>query len=112
MKKLALILLVVLAGCGTGRLDQGIIELNQRQSDFVRAWGLPDRQYTKTGDEITSAGWGGYGGSFFRGKRLFEIWVYESRKTELAFDNKKRLAGYKTDLSRQELQNTFVGDKP
>ena len=102
----------LVTACGSvGRLDQGIIELGATQSQFINAWGLPDRQYLRSSDEFVSAGWKGTSGGFFKGKKAIQVWVYESRKTELAFGEDKKLVGYNTELSRQQLQDSFVGPK-
>lgn len=61
----------------------------------------------RSGEEFTSANWNGFGGGQFKGKTDYCVWIYESRKTELAFDRKRNLVGFTTDLSRQELEATY-----
>jgi len=51
------------------------------------------------------AGWGGGGGSFFRGQQILEVWVYERKKAELVFTDRKVLAGWKSDATVKELSS-------
>lgn len=107
---LALALLLTSA-CHTNRvhpLQQGLLQLGLHSSEFIRYWGLPDRQYVTASDQLASASWSRHGGgSFFKGKQPIEVWVYKARKTELAFNKDRRLAGYVTELTRQELADTI-----
>jgi hypothetical protein len=118
MRVIGLAVLVAVSpfvACSATRLDQGILDLGTNQSAFVDVWGLPDRQQVRTSEEFASAsaGWGTSGGSFrfAKGKAPLDVWVYESRKTELVFDTKKRLVAFRTDLSREELKATYMQKK-
>ena len=107
----AALLLVSLASCsGTGRLSEGIIDLEEEVEIFINAWGYPDRQRLITGSEVLEAkagsGFGGISGSFFKGKHTYEVWEYDSRKTKLFFEDRE-LMGYQTELSRSELKMSF-----
>lgn len=106
----ALVALIILSACSPciGRLDVGVIDLGTQQECFVNAWGLPHRQYTAASDEFVSAGWTSMGGGFFKGKRMLDVWVYETPKAELVFSG-RRLVGYKTGLTREELQRDYQG---
>jgi hypothetical protein len=103
----ALVCLLLLGSCATARdqasIRDGLLTLNLRQAAFLEEWGKPDRTYATTGEEIIRAGWNGGGGSFFRGKEAFEVWIYEARKTELVFSRRKVLVGWKTDATVKEL---------
>lgn len=107
-------LLLLVGGCTAvihqDAIRKGMLQPGLSRIAFEREWGLPQRTRMSTGQEIISAGWGARGGGFFKGKVAYEIWVYENRDVELAFDNKKRLVGWKTDKSVQEL-STPVGEK-
>jgi hypothetical protein len=106
MKKfIALAILCVLTACTTNRqlIRGGMLALGMPQSAFLAEWGKPTRQSTTTSEEMMSAGWNEFGGSFFKGKRMFEVWIYEDQKTELVFQRNKRLAAWKTRSTVQEL---------
>jgi len=77
--------------------------MNLPQSAFLAEWGKPDRIYVTTGEDIVKAGWGSAGGSFFKGKETYEVWVYEAKKTELVFSRKRRLETWKSELRVSEL---------
>src|SRR3954468_20527541 len=109
MKRLpALAMALVLMACAT--YDQeiirdGMLTLSLRQSAFMDEWGKPDRTFVTSGQDIMQADWNRSGGGFFKGRQTFEVWVYAARKTDLLFDRKKRLAGWKTDATVQELSS-------
>jgi hypothetical protein len=108
MKKILVVMIaVLLVSCGTLRdqekIQDGLLTLGLRQAAFLSEWGTPDKTYATTGQDIVSAGWNGSGGSFFKGKETFEVWVYDARKTELIFGRKKSLVGWKTNATTKEL---------
>jgi len=108
MKRLAaLAMALILISCAHDQetIREGMLTLNLRQSAFLDEWGKPDRTYVTSGQEIMQAGWNQQGGGFFKGRETFEVWVYTARKTELLFNRKKRLAGWKTDATVQELSS-------
>ncbi len=102
-----LVLVLALAGCATMRgrdqLRDGLLTMGIPQSSFLEVWGMPDQTYVTSGQDIMEAGWNQGSGSFFRGKRTFEVWKYESKKTELIFDRRKNLAAWKTNATVKEL---------
>jgi|SRR5258708_18297259 len=104
---LAAIAVVILVSCAAvqdrQKIQDGLLTMGLRQSAFLEEWGKPDRTHVTSGQEIMRAGWSGGGGSFFRGKETFEVWVYEKRKTELVFNRRKTLAGWQTDATVREL---------
>ena len=109
MRKIILGLLIgiLVVSCGARRdahsIREGLLTLNLRQQAFLSEWGKPDRTFVTTGSEIVQAGWSGTNGGFFKGKQTLEVWVYESKKTELVFGRNKLLAAWKTEASVQEL---------
>jgi len=104
---LMLVIAFALVACAHDQetIRSGMLTLNLRQSAFLDEWGRPERTYVTSGQDIIRAGWSGNGGNFFRGRDTFEVWVYPAKKTELVFDRKKRLAGWKTDATVQELSS-------
>jgi hypothetical protein len=100
---------VLIIGCSGVRNREavctGFLKVGLSSDAFKQVWGLPTRTKVVSGDEIVSAGWGGHGGSFYKGKTHFEVWAYEDRQVELAFD-RGRLAGWKTDKTLKELDSS------
>ena len=108
MKYFALLLTLVcllFVSCSSDRaqLREGMLGLRLRQSAFLDEWGKPDRTHTATGDEVTNVQWSKTGGGFYKGKHTFEVWTYESRKTELTFNYKHRLVGWTSQATVKEL---------
>jgi len=108
MKKLFLVVVaLLLISCATLRdrekIRDGLLTMDLRQAAFLEEWGKPDRTYVTSGQDIVTAGWSGASGGFFKGKEAFEVWVYERKKTELVFNRKKTLTGWKTNATVQEL---------
>lgn len=82
----------------------GLLEVGIYRDAFQQMWGTPTRTGVVSGDEILKAGWGGGGGSFYKGKTHFEMWSYEDRGVILFFTTKERkLAGWTTQKTVQEL---------
>ena len=116
------LLVIVLSSCSTNStkpphpLEHGMLRLGELSERFIKYWGLPDKQYVTTSEELISAGWSRESGRFFKGRVPLEVWVYTSRKTELAFSRQHRpglghtleLVGYETKLSRKELSDSVV----
>ena len=106
---IAILILSGITGCAhfdRERIRDGLLTQNIRQSAFLDEWGKPDRIYLKSGDEIIQASVNSFrGGSFYKGKHTFEVWVYESKKTELVFNSRKRLAGWTTSATVNELSS-------
>lgn len=76
---------------------------------FERAWGLPEKTAMVSGEEIMQAGFGhkpfrGQTGNFYKGKLLYETWIYEKRGVTLLFQN-KRLVNWVTDKTVKELND-------
>lgn len=107
--------LSLITACHTNKihpLQQGLLRLGEHSSVFAKYWGLPDKQYVTASDQLTTANWSRYGGGgVFKGKQPVEVWVYTTRKTELAFNKERQLVGYTTELTRQELADTVVKEK-
>lgn len=109
MKLIVLFSIAVMLTCCTGVKNRrlvcsGLLQVGISSDAFKQVWGLPTRTKILSGDEIVTAGWGGGGGSFYKGKSYFQVWVYEDRGVELAFSTKDRnLVGWDTKKSVQEL---------
>ena len=53
-------------------LQQGLLRL-EHSSVFAKYWGLPDKQYVTTSDQLTTANWSRHGGGgVFKGKQPVE----------------------------------------
>jgi hypothetical protein len=104
---IVLITLVFLASCATYRdqqkIKEGMLTMNLRQSAFLKEWGKPYKIHTTTSEEIMSAGWNGMGGGFRKGKDVLEVWVYDTKKTELVFNRRKLLVNFRTEATVEEL---------
>ena len=107
---LGFVIALLLTGCGPYRVERdretirdGLLTLNLRQAAFLEEWGKLDRTRNRQGKEMMRAGWGSGGGSFFKGQQTLEVWVYEKKKTELVFTERKVLAGWKSDATVKEL---------
>jgi hypothetical protein len=72
---------------------------------FLDVWGKPDRTSTISSDEVSQANLSRFGGSFFRGKQTLEVWTYDSRHADLVFDKRKKLIGWKTDRTVDQLSS-------
>ena len=111
-----LVVVLILAGCATMRgseqLRGGLLTMGIPQASFLEVWGKPDQTYVTSGQDIMEAGWNQGGGTFFRGKRTFEVWKYESKKTEVIFDRRKNLAAWKTNATVRELAVPAMEAKP
>lgn len=83
----------------------GLLQIGIPSDAFKQIWGLPTRTKIATGDDIVAAGWGRGGGSFFKGKAHYEVWSYEERGVDLAF-NGRRLAGWNTQKTLKELDSS------
>jgi len=102
------IVTLILGGCAGVKNRElvctGMLQVGIYSDAFKQVWGLPNHTKVVSGDQIVSAGWGNGGGSFYKGKTHFEVWTYDNRGVELAFDVRKhRLAGWNTSKTVQEL---------
>jgi hypothetical protein len=98
----ALCVAINLAGCAwmgpseadaKASLRAGMLQVRMGQSVIVELWHLPTFVYVKNGKELADAGWkGAAGGHSFKGRDIYEVWVYETRKTEVVFKDKQVVA--------------------
>ena len=98
-----LIAAIILNGCVGPKnrrlVCSGMLEGGIYRDAFQQLWGTPTRTGVLSGDEIVEAGWGGRGGSFYKGKTSYEMWSYEDRGVILFFTkNEKKLAGNTSKL--------------
>ncbi len=101
-----LICTLVLSSCTGFRhrenLRNGLIVLDLTQSDFLSIWERPSFTQAISGDEIIKSGIAGWGGFFFKGREMYELWDYRQRETQLVFYGGK-LVAWKTSLPVGEL---------
>jgi len=83
-------------------LRDGLLVLDLPQRDFLAIWDRPTRTSAISGDEIIKSGIAGWGGFFFKGREMYEMWEYEGRQTRLVFYDKK-LVAWKTSMTVQKL---------
>ena len=103
---------LLLTACANNRPESTpyiILQPGIARITFERAWGLPEKTAMMSGEEIMQADFGhrpfkGQSGSFYKGKRLYETWVYEKRGVTLLFHN-KRLVNWVTDKTIKELND-------
>lgn len=110
-KKFSIVLLAVIliGGCAGIRerkqVCSGLLQIGLHAVSFQQVWGNPTRTRVISGDEIMSAGWGGGGGGFYKGKAHFQVWSYEDHGIELIFTTGKKstLAGWNTKKTLREI---------
>jgi hypothetical protein len=107
-KSLWVLVLFLVASCANMRPDvkdirNGLLKQDLESSAFLVAWGSPDRTRSVASDEITAAGWTGFGGSFFKGRISLLQWDYERLGVSLLFNDDK-LVSWKTDKTVAELK--------
>ena len=85
------VLIFAVTGCAVRRdretVRQGLLVTGLDRRAFLAEWGIPETTYTLTGGDTMQAGWGGGGGFFFKGRVIYDVWVYQSRGVELVFDH-------------------------
>jgi hypothetical protein len=85
---------------------QGLLALDLSQASFLDVWGKPTRTLAMTGDQVIKSGIGGWGGFFFKGTQMYEMWRYEDKQTNLIFFNQK-LVAWQTSETVQQLATPF-----
>lgn len=115
MKKafLVSIVLLLLIGCTSGmtkhreQIRNGLLTVGLNREAFLKEWGMPDRTYVISSDEVAklSVLWGSNFGSggFFKGKVPLDVWEYQKKEVTLIF-NGIVLVGWKTEKTRKELE--------
>jgi len=77
------VLLVLTAGCAVRRdretVRQGLLVSGLDRRAFLAEWGVPETTYTLAGSDTMQAGWGAGGGFFFKGRVVYDVWVYQHR---------------------------------
>lgn len=97
---------VTLSGCAGFRarenLRQGVLSLELSQQDVLNTWGAPTHTTAMSGDQVIKAGIAGWGGFFFKGRQMYEIWDYTPRAATLVFYDRE-LVAWKTGQTVQQL---------
>lgn len=86
----------------------GMLRPGIHQQAFLEVWGEPERNrmITETDKDVTlSAGWNGFGGGVFMGKKRFtyQLWEYSKLDVQLLFDGSS-LVNWKSDKTVEELK--------
>ena len=104
MKRLLMAGLFVLFGCAgkTQMLRSGILAGGYTQSAFIRVWGRPDRIHTGEFREKTIEAGSDKGAVYLKRSRLYEIWSYKTKKTELYF-HRRRLVLWESEATPDDL---------
>jgi hypothetical protein len=110
MKKLLILstlIVWVLSGCAMARHKQqicdGLITTGLNRNAFLQVWGRPERTESISSEEFLRAGWSGYSGGVFKGKKSLDLWEYRRIAIKLVFDDIV-LVGWHTDKTVQELK--------
>lgn len=88
-----------------GDLRQGRLALDTSQASFLNVWGNPTHTAAVSGDEVVRLGIAGWGGFFFKGRQMYEMWEYDARQTQLVFYD-RRLVAWKTQQTVEQLAGT------
>lgn len=106
---------VLLAGCAgyqaRENLRSGVLVLDLTQHDFLEIWDRPTHTAAVTGDEVIKSGVAGWGGFFFKGREMYEMWTYEARQTRLVFYQRK-LVAWKTSWPVESLAEQPAAEVP
>jgi hypothetical protein len=90
-------------GKGWHSLQEGLLRVGIKQSEFRSEWGQPDRMTRVGALQELEAEWGpGVSTSVLQGRHPLDVWVYEKRGTQLLFDDGD-LAAWKTERTVREL---------
>ena len=90
-------------GKGQHSLQEGLLRVGIKQSDFRAEWGQPDQMTRVDAEQDLEAGWGpGVSTSVLHGRRPLEVWRYDKRETQLLFDSGE-LVAWKTAKTVKEL---------
>ena len=83
-------------------IREGLLTLELPQTSFLDVWGKSTRTLAMTGDQVIKAGISGWGGFYFKGGEMYEMWQYDSNQTNLIFHDQK-LVAWQTEKTVKEL---------
>jgi hypothetical protein len=103
----ALLACAALAACSVERqrdeIRHGLLTMDLSQDAFLAVWGAPTRtSVVHSEEDVIKAGLNSFGGSFSKGKEIYEVWNYDNRNTVLVFDDHE-LVAWSTPKTVQEL---------
>jgi len=89
------------------QIRNGLLTVGLNREAFLKEWGMPDKTYPISSDEVTkfSALWGSNlgGAGFFKGKVPLDVWEYREKEVTLIF-NGVELISWKTEKTTKELE--------
>lgn len=100
-----LLLAATLSGClhfqERRMIADGLLSVDLTQQAFLGEWGAPTTTAALSGDEVINTKAAGDGRLYFKGNRVYEIWDYSGRQTQLFFLERKLVAWQTTQTVKQ-----------